>query len=431
MRLENSQSFHGMPVAGIFLLALTTIMSFLTTQTAFAQTTVYEGARLISGDGSAPIEDSAFVVQNGRITAVGRRGQVTAPANAARVSLAGKTVMPAIIDTHKHLAITRDALVDQLQRFAYYGIGVATSLGQDAADVVFAVRAENIPNAARYRTAGRGITTPEPGRSDVPYWIKSEEEGRQAVREQAAKKVDLIKVWVDDRNGQYKPLGPEMFAAVIDEAHKSKLRVTAHIYALNDAKALLRAGIDAFAHSIRDKVVDDEYIQMIKARPNVVLVPNMADRGVPQDMTWLKDSLPAAEWEKLQADASKENSESAKTYATQASNLAKLNAAGMKIVVGTDGGVPWAAHVEMADMVKAGMTPAQVIVAATRNGAALLQIADAGTIESGKSADFLVLDADPLTDITNTRRISSVYLRGAQVDRAALRAKMTATKPAQ
>ena len=273
MRFFNSTSLREMPLAGILLFPLTVAMILSAVQTASAQATVFEGARLIAGDGSAPIEDSAFVVQNGRITAVGRRGQVNAPAGTARVSLAGKTVMPAIIDTHKHLGITRDALVDQLQRFAYYGIGVATSLGQDAADVVFQVRGENISNAARYRTAGRGITTPEPGRSNAPYWITSEAEGRKAVQEQAARKVDLIKIWVDDRNGQYKPLGPEMFAAVIDEAHKSNLRVTAHIYALDDSKALLRAGIDAFAHSIRDKVVDDEFIQMIKARPNVVLVP--------------------------------------------------------------------------------------------------------------------------------------------------------------
>jgi imidazolonepropionase-like amidohydrolase len=411
---------------------LTTLIAtgVFSTPTVFAQgATLFEGARVIVGDGSAPIEDAAFVIENGKFTALGKKGQVKAPAGATTVNLAGKTVMPTIIDTHKHLATKRDDLINQLQQFAYYGVGGAMSLGQDATDDVFHVRAANTPGAARYFTAGRGITTPEKGRSDVPYWITTEAEGRKAVDEQAAKKVNIIKIWVDDRDGQYKKLPPEQYRAVIDEAHKKGLKVAAHIYALADCKELLRAGVDAFAHSIRDTVVDDEYIQMIKARPNVALMPNLADRGVPQDMSWLKDSLPAAEFEKLQADSAKENPASAKTYATQAANLAKLNAAGMKIVVGTDGGVPWAAHVEMIDMAKAGMTPMLVITAATRNGAALLGIdKETGTVAAGKSADFIVLDANPLDDLANTRKISSVYLRGTAVDRAAYRAKWTAAK---
>ena len=94
-----------------------------------------------------------------------------------------------------------------------------------------------------------------------------------------------------------------------------------------------------------------------------------------------------------------------------------MSDAGVKITVGTDGNTPWAPHVEMADMVAAGMTPAQVIVAATRNGAEFLRIANTGTIETGKIADLLVLDANPLDDITNTRKINAVYLRGVAVQR--------------
>ena len=133
-----------------------------------APVTVFEGARLIVGDGSAAIEDSAFIVQNGHFTTVGRKGQLKVPAGAGRVDLTGKTVMPAIIDAHKHLAVTRDALVDQLQHFAYYGIGTTMSLGQDTGDEVYKVRAETLPNAARYHTAGRGLTGPEPDARKLP-----------------------------------------------------------------------------------------------------------------------------------------------------------------------------------------------------------------------------------------------------------------------
>ena len=389
-----------------------------------APATVFEGARLITGDGSAPVADSAFVVENGRFTAVGRKGQVKAPAGAAHVDLTGKTVMPAIIDAHKHLAVTRDALVDQLQHFAYYGIGATMSLGQDTGDEVYPVRAETIPNAARYRTAGRGMTGPEPGRSQAPFWVTSEAEVRKDVDEMAAKKVDIIKFWVDDRDHTVTKLSPELYRAGIDEAHKKGLRTIAHIFTLEDAKGVLRAGIDNFAHSVRDKDVDDEYIKLVKAKPNFIVDPNLPDRGVKADRSWLRDSMPAAEFQKVQADT-KDDPKAQQFFGIQCRNLGRLNKEGIKISLGSDGPIPWAAHEEMADMAGCGMTPAQVIVAATRNAAELMKLTDAGTIAVRKSADFVVLDANPLDDITNTRRISSVYLRGSQVDRAGLRARWT------
>jgi imidazolonepropionase-like amidohydrolase len=381
----------------------------------------FEGARLIVGDGTAPIENSGILVRAGRIERVGR-GQVGLPALARVVNLRGKTVMPAIVDSHTHLATNREALIDQLQRKAYYGVGVAVSLGQDNTDVAFQVRAETIPGAARFRTAGRGITMPEPGRSDAPYWITTVAEGRKAVQELAAKKVDLVKIWVDDRNGAYMKLTPELYGAVIDEAHKNGLRVTAHIFFQDDAKGLLRAGIDAFAHGVRDKDVDDEFMAMMKQRPAVVVVPNLPDRGVATDLSWLADSVPAAELKTLQAAAT-DRPTVQQTFGIQSRNLAKLNAAGVRIALGTDGNVAWAHHLEMEDMVASGMTPAQVITAATRNAAELLRVTDAGTIAVGKSADFIVLDANPLDDIKNTRKIADVYLRGVAVDRAAMRAR--------
>jgi imidazolonepropionase-like amidohydrolase len=383
--------------------------------------TVFEGARLIVGDGSAPIENAAFVVQNNRFTQVGRKGQLRVPAGAARVDLTGKTVMPGIIDAHTHQPQTREALIDSLQRKAYYGVAALISLGQDAGDLPFQVRQETIPNAARFRTAGRGITAPEPGRTDIPYWVTSEAEARKAVQELAARKVDLVKVWVDDRDKQYKKLSPELYRAVIDEAHKNNLRVTAHIVTLDDAKSLLRAGLDGFAHSVRDRDIDDEFVAMMKQRPNAFVVPNLPDRGVKTDLSWLRDSVPPEELKKLQDAASTDRPAVQQAYGIQARNLARLSKEGVRIAMGTDGNVPWGHHLEMADMVAAGMTPAQVIVASTRNAAEVLKLTDLGTVAAGKSADFIVLDANPLDDITNTRRIAMVYLRGTAVDRAALR----------
>jgi imidazolonepropionase-like amidohydrolase len=415
------QSSHVAAVAGFFaFLVIAAGSTPAIGQAPSTAVTVFEGARLIVGDGRPPIENAAFVVSGARFTQVGRSGVVRAPAGAARVSLAGKTVMPAIIDTHTHLSQTREELTNDLRRRAYYGVSAAMSLGQDKGDLPFQMRAERLPGAARFFTAGRGITAPEPGRTDVPYWISTEAEGRKAVQELATAKVDIVKIWVDDRDGKYKKLTPPLYGAIIDEAHKRGLRVTAHIFSLEDAKGLLRAGIDAFAHGVRDKDIDDEGVALFKAHPNVVLVPNLPDRGVATDLSWLRDSVPAAELRKLQ-DAATDRPQVQATFGIQARNLAKLNAAGVRIAMGTDGNTPWGPHAEMADMVAAGMTPAQVIVAATRNGAEFLKMTDAGTVAAGKSADFIVLDANPLDDITNTRRIASVYLRGAAVDRGAFK----------
>ena len=379
---------------------------------------VYEGARVITGDGRPAIENATLVVTDGRFSQVGRAADVQVPAGAARVALSGKTVMPAIIDTHTHLSQERPALEQDLRRRAYFGIGAAMSLGQDTGEAPFQVRATPIPGAALFRTAGRGITRPEPGRTEAPYWINTVEEARKAVQELAAKKVDIVKLWVDDRAGKYPKLTPELYGAAIAEAHKHGLRVTAHIFTLEDAKGLLRAGLDAMAHGVRDLEVDDEFVRLVKERPNVVLVPNMPDRGVAVDMSWLRGSIPDGELQKVQAAAT-DRPDAQKTWGIQARSLARLSKEGMKIALGTDGNTPWAPHVEMADMVAAGMTPAQVIVAATKSAAELMNLKDTGTIEVGKLADFIVLDGNPLEDITNTRRISAVYLRGSAIDRSA------------
>jgi imidazolonepropionase-like amidohydrolase len=381
----------------------------------FAQVTAYEGARLIVGDGRV-VENATLVVDGAKLAQAGAAADVRVPSGARRVDLRGKTVMPMIIDTHVHLSTTRDALLRDLRARAYWGVSAVLSMGTDGYEVL-GVHNEVIPGAARYFSAGRGITTPEPGRTTAPYWITSAAEGRKAVDELAAHKVDIVKIWVDTREGKYKKLTPEMYGAIIDEAHKRGLRVTAHLFDLEDAKGLVRTGVDVLAHGVRDKDIDDEFVAMFKAHPNLVLTPNLPDRGVKTDLSWLKAGLAPEEFAKLEK-ANTDRPDAQAFYGIQARNLAKLNAAGARIVLGSDGNRPWGPHEEMQDMVAAGMTRAQVIIAATRNGAELLRMADAGTLQAGKSADFIVLDANPLDDIANTRRISQVILRGTAVDRS-------------
>jgi DNA polymerase-3 subunit epsilon/ATP-dependent DNA helicase DinG len=216
---------------------------------------------------------------------------------------------------------------------------------------------------------------------------------------------------------------PDYQYLVIDEAHNHGLRVAAHIFALEDAKNLLRAGIDVFAHSVRDQDIDDEFVQLFLGKPLTVQVPNLPNRGVATDLSWLAATVPADRLAELQANAV-DNPERQEGFGIQARNLARLSEEGVRIAFGTDGGTPWQAHVELADMVAAGVSPADVIVAATSTSAALMGLTDAGTLEAGKTADFMVLEADPLQDITNTRRIVSFYLRGAEVDRAGIAARL-------
>jgi imidazolonepropionase-like amidohydrolase len=409
---------------------------------------LFEGARLITGNGSAPIENSAFLVVDNKFKAVGKKGDIQLPPGATRVNLTGKTVMPSLIDAHTHLGwevintgrinadtYTRENLIDHLQRAAYYGIAAVQSMGIDKGDIGYQIRADPPPNTALFRLAGRGMAMPNAGPGaeywrPVAYGVSTEAEARADVRELAAKKADLVKIWVDDRNGTVKKLTPPLYRAIIDEAHKNNLRVAAHIFYLADAKELLRSGIDIFAHGVRDKDVDAELIALFKQHPNVAVIPNLPDRETTEaDLKFAGETVPAGEIRRMRADLAAVKPDAAQKahefYGVQARNLAKLNAVGVRIAFGTDSSaaVGWNAHQEMTDMVAAGMTPAQVIVAATKTAAELVKLNQLGTVSVGKSADFLVLDANPLDDINNTRRISDVYLRGTRLNRAEMRAK--------
>jgi imidazolonepropionase-like amidohydrolase len=428
-------------------LLLTAACSRQATPAPEASATLFEGARLITGDGSAAVENSAILIENGKISSVGQKGAITAPAGAAHVDLTGKTVMPALVDTHTHLGwaiiktgridkdtYTKDNLIDHLHRLAYYGVAATESMGIDPGDTPYEVRANPVPDAALFHTAGRGMGRPNAGPGQ-PYWkpvaygIDTEADGRKAVQELADKKVDWVKIWVDDRNGTVPKLTPPLYRAIIDEAHKHDLRVVAHIYYLADAKELLRAGIDGFAHGVRDKDIDDEFMKLMKEHPNVFVIPNLPDIGTGlKDPAWVGETVPAPEVKRLTDALQNRSPADAKKatdfFAVQARNLKKLNDAGVRIGFGTDSGttVGWTDHEELADMVTAGMTPAQVLTAATKTSAEILKMDQLGTVAAGKSADFIVLDANPLDNITNTRKIAKVYLRGKEVDRAGLKA---------
>ena len=408
---------------------------------------LFEGARLITGEPGAVIENSAFLVENNRFSRVGKKGEIPLPAGAERVDLTGKTVMPALVDAHTHLGwqivktgrigtdtYGRENLIDHLQRYAYYGIAAAQSMGIDPGEIPYHVRADPGPNAALFRIAGRGIAMPNAGPGaaywrPVAYGVTTESEARRTVDELAAKKVDLLKIWVDDRNGTVPKLTPPLYRAIIDEAHQHNLRVSAHIFYLADAKELLRSGIDIFAHGIRDRDADEEVLALFKQHPNVYVIPNLPERETTEDdLRLASETVPAEQIERTREALHKRTPEEVKKahefFGIQARNLVKLNSAGVRMAFGTDSSatIGWADHQELTDMVAAGMPPAQVLVAATKTAAELMKLDQLGTVAPGKSADFLVLNANPLDDINNTRRISRVYLRGRQLDRARMRA---------
>jgi imidazolonepropionase-like amidohydrolase len=414
--------------------------------------TLFEGAWLFTADDNAPIAESAMLVDGDRIVAVGRKGAVSAPSSARRVDLTGKFVIPALVDAHSHPGYTniramttsaanygREGVVDHLRRYAYYGVGATGSLGLDRGEVPYELRASPAAGAALLRTAGRGIAWPNAGPNaaywrDAAYGVTTEAEARAAVGELAAGKVDIVKIWVDDRGGSVPKLPPPLYRAVIDDAHARGLRVVAHVFYLADAKDLLRAGIDGFAHGIRDLEVDDELLELFKARPRAFLMPNLPD-APPTDaeLAWLSETLPAAQIARMRQASPTRSAGAQRQFDIQIRSLRRLNAAGVRIALGTDAGATvdgssfgWGAHTELADMVSAGMTPAQVLIAATRTAAESLGLDRTGVLAAGRSADFVVLDANPIENITSTRRISRVYLRGTEIDRAALRAAWSA-----
>jgi imidazolonepropionase-like amidohydrolase len=442
--------------------------------------TVFEGARLITGDGSAPVENAAFIVENNQFNRVGRRGELQLPAGAARVDLTGKTVMPAMVDLHGHLGyqnvaegtmsketFTRENLIDHLERLAYHGIGAVVDVASlvdrsdlhggrtNWGDVPLRVRDEVIPNAALFLTAGPGIAVPNggptghPSRADVPYPVSTVDEARAAVQDYVKMKPTFIKIWVDDRGGKKPKLTPPLYRAIAEEAHKYNVPVAAHNVTLADAKALMRAGVEGWLHvPVRGgDEVDGELIAIVKERiakndrPIIWMTPALAEPWMStfggQHPAWLDDPLlrdtySAQHIQMFSGDPLKnmkreEIDRAHKIFEGLGRNAMKLRAAGVRVAMGTDTGqtrfyIGYSTHMDLEGLVGIGMTPAEVIVAATRDAAEIAHV-NTGLVAAGRNADFIVLDANPLESISNTRRINKVYLRGQEVPRDALRAK--------
>ncbi len=426
-----------------------------------ARAQLYEGARLIPGDGGPAIESSAILVEGGKITRVGKRGEVSAPAGVARVELKGKTVMPTLISTHTHPGFqkgltysaanyTREVILNDLNLALYYGVSVVMSQGIERGDLAHQMRDEQLAGklgGALLLVAGRGIGAPNAGPGamaykGIAYEVTTEEQIRQAVREQAARKVNAIKIWVDDRGGRAPSLSPELTAAAADEARKHNLRVSAHVYYHRDAVGLAAARVDSFAHLVRDAVMDEPLLAAV-IRNRVFVMPNMGggERNThtstppwfdePHLAGLLKDTASPEVIERMKGLFAPRDAAVVERvrgiYRNVHQNTRRLKEAGARIILGCDTGLPdhffgYAEQRELELMHSAGMTTMEVIVAATSRAAEYLQLPDRGTLAPGKRADFLVLDGNPLDDIRNTRRIARTFVNGAEVDRAALKA---------
>ena len=440
----------------------------LTSVAAYSQSTVFEGARLIIGDSSTPIEDGAFLVQNGHIAAIGRRGSLKVPPGAVRVDLTGKTVMPALNNVHVHIGYegyvswsvdnhTPENVLDHLEREAFYGVGTTMTMGDQPDDFALKFQrdqmAGSFPPAARFFFSA-GLAPPGGGpdalliQATTPlhavHEVSTPAEAAAAIQAIAAEDITQVKFWVDNRDnsrGAMKKMPPEVFTALINEAHKLGMTVHAHATALDDQKAVVRAGVDVLVHTIANQKIDDEFMALLKEKkpywapvmglgdtaelcePNNLFIEQVLPESVIADVragrTWLP-SRPCS---------APSNPQIVQREEYLRYNFPRYIASGARIVLSTDSGLSqkhsfgFGDHHEIGMYERLGLNPADIIVAATSRPAEVLHIKDTGTLAKDKRADFIVLNANPLETIRNLREIDSVYLYGAKLDRDALRTK--------
>jgi imidazolonepropionase-like amidohydrolase len=412
---------------------------------------VLKNFTLIDGTGKAPVRAAAMILDNGRIAWVGPAAQLKAPAGAEIVDLSGKFVLPGLINLHGHIGntvdlkqdakfFTRESVRKNLATYASYGVTTVASLGTDQ-DLIFQVRNEQRagrPAVARVYTAGQGLLFKGGygGLEGVTPGVSTVAEAQAAVEEQSKKNVDFIKLWMDDHLGEQKKMPYPIAKAIIDTAHKHNLPAIAHVFYLADAKQLVEFGINGLAHSVRDKDVDADLIAAMKKHGTWQMAPTLSreasmfvygstppfandpffTRGVSAAVV---DTLKSPAYQKSIA-ADPHFGRYRSFFETAKRNLKALADAGVPYGFGTDTGPPgrfpgYFEHWELELMTNAGLTPMQAIVAATGSAARFLGSKDLGTLETGKWADLIVTDRDPLQDIKNTRAIHDVYIAGNRI----------------
>lgn len=405
-------------------------------ESASAQVTAFVGGRLLDGSGRV-IENGTLVIDGARIVAAGPAATTAVPAGATRVAITGKTLLPGLVNAHGHVAATvglrsdpasytRENLTRQLRTYAQYGVTTVFSLGDDQA-AGFDLRNEQATaplDRARLYVAGAVITG------------ETAEAARAMAIKVAEMKPDLLKIRVDDNLGTSRKMPEPAWRAVMDEAHQRNLKVAVHIYSLADAKATLAGGADFIAHSVRDVPVDEAFITALKSRdicysptltreistfiydatPAWVDDPFFTKGVTPEIVAQLKDPK---RQEQIRNGAGWKTGQQYKAGLEVAKrNLKLLVDRGIRIAFGTDTGPParfqgFFEHLELEMMVDAGLTPMQALVSATGDAARCHQRAGQfGTLTAGAAADLLILGANPLDDIRNTRTIEQVWING-------------------
>jgi imidazolonepropionase-like amidohydrolase len=395
-------------------------------------TLAFIGATIIDGKSETSIANGTLVSTNGRIVSVGPTASIRIPENAQRIDLSGKTIIPGLINSHGHVGdvqglesghYTRGNLIRQLDLYARYGVTTVNSLGNDEFEG-FAIRNEQDPlTQARARLLVAGpVISPD-----------TVEQARIAVNGIANQHANFIKIRVDDNLGRTPKMAPEIYSAIAQESELRGIPLAVHLYYLQDAKDTLAAGADFIAHSVRDTLVDADFIAQIKNRdacytptltrelstfvyesePEFFNDPFFLKAVNTQDIETLKDP---ARQQRVQ------ESPSAQRYKNEAlpnamTNLKRLSDAGVRVAMGTDSGPAarfqgYFEHLEMAMMVEAGMSPMQVLQASTSVAASCLGLNYLGSLEVGNWTDIVVLDDDPLDNIQNTKSISQVWIAG-------------------
>jgi imidazolonepropionase-like amidohydrolase len=416
-----------------------------------AEVKAFRNFTLIDGNGGAPVANAAMIVNNGRIEWIGPAAQLKSPPGAEVVDLTGRYIVPGIINLHGHLGATIDltqsagneteANVEKnLKTYASYGVTSVLSMGTDK-DFVIGMRDKQRsgrPGETRIYTAGQGFVYKGGygGLAGVTGGVSTTAEVDTEVAKLAAKKVDIVKLWMDDHLGEQKKMPYNIGKAIINDAHKNNLPAAAHIFYLADAKQLVNYGVNGLAHSVRDKLIDQELIDGMKKHGTWQLAATLSREA---SMSIYARTPPFANdpffTRRVSASvvSTLKNPEYQKTMAadphfahyrefleTAEKNLKKLADSGVKYGFGTDSGPPgrfpgYLEHWEMELMVEAGLTPSQVIQAATKNAAEFLKAKDLGALEKSKWADMIVLGKNPMEDIRNTRTIEAVYIAGNRV----------------